>query len=248
MRKITLFFFILVLLGLGSGCATQSVFLNDRWNDFADCFKGDVGYGFGLGAHVRATELFSVGAGGGYMWKNGFKGRYVGEWTDILLGWPVANVIFAFNVLPDVCGSSTFGNNGSDKIFGLLLLIPMNEASIGRQVKELGGEPPCFATEFFDGGFSTHSIVGLNILPLECRHPEDPQTLPPRYVSPAIELLDIEAGVMAGFVSLHFGFSPGQFADFLLGWCGLDIADDDIGRKPLHEPALEGDMKLNSTN
>ena len=81
--------FVLLLLACGfsfiAGCATAGPYWRDRWLDFADCFKGDVGYGFGAGAHVRATELISAGAGGGYMWKHGIKGRYAGEWNDILL-------------------------------------------------------------------------------------------------------------------------------------------------------------------
>ena len=38
--------------------------------------------------------------------------------------------------------------------------------------------------------------------------------------------------LVAGGVSAHFGFSFGQFLDFLLGWLGADIADDDLRFKP----------------
>ena len=59
-------FALLLLLACGlsffAGCATAGPYWRDRWLDFADCFKGDVGYGFGAGAHVRAADVFSLGA------------------------------------------------------------------------------------------------------------------------------------------------------------------------------------------
>ena len=48
----------------------------------------------------------------------------------------------------------------------------------------------------------------------------------------------LEARIYAGIIYAKFGFSPGQFADFLLGVFGLDIAGDDTAaEKPkLPEP------------
>lgn len=226
-----------MLLAWGGGCADFKSYMKDRGNDFADCFKGDVGYGLGVGAHVRATELFSVGAGGGYMWKHGFKGRLCGNWTDLLLGWPASNVILAFDVMPDMFGGgTTFGNNGSDIIFAILLCIPINYASVGRLATQTGSDPPQFERDFFKGGFSTHSIVGVNILPLSGRGRRFGERDPGLYMCPPIEMLDIEVGVMAGGVGFHVGFSPGQFFDFLGGWFGLDIAKDDKWYKPAATP------------
>ncbi len=42
-----------------------------------------------------------------------------------------------------------------------------------------------------------------------------------------IHAFDIEASLHAGIVYLKAGFSPGELADFLLGWFGADIAGDD---------------------
>lgn len=44
---------------------------------------------------------------------------------------------------------------------------------------------------------------------------------------PLIHLFDLEVG--AGFLLAGFdvGFSPGQFLDFLLGWFGIDLGNDD---------------------
>ena len=47
---------------------------------------------------------------------------------------------------------------------------------------------------------------------------------------------DLEAGLFLGIIGCRVGFSPGQFADFLLGWFGLDIAGDDT-KVPDPEPA-----------
>jgi hypothetical protein len=42
-----------------------------------------------------------------------------------------------------------------------------------------------------------------------------------------IDMLDVEVGVGALFGGLEISLRPGQLADFLLGWFGLDIAADD---------------------
>jgi hypothetical protein len=239
LRRLT----VLLLLTCGfssfAGCATAGTYWQDRWLDFADCFKGDVGYGFGAGAHVRATNLFSAGVGGGYMWKHGFKGRQAGKWTDVLLGWPASNVVFAFNVIPDMYeGSTTIGNNGSDVIFGIILCIPMNYAGVGRLIKETADTPP-HDPDLFEGGYYTHSIFGLNILALRRGDPSTPEEPFGRYGCPPIEMFDIEVGAMAGLVGVHIGFSLGQFADFFCGWFGLDIAGDDIRSEPATPPEDE---------
>jgi hypothetical protein len=237
MKRVSVIAGLVFLLAAGAGCADFDAFMRDRGNDFADCFKGDVGCGVGLGAHVRATEFLSVGAGAGYMWKYGFKGRKTGEWTDILIGWPVSNFIFAFNVLPEMSSGTTIGNNGSDVVFWLIMLIPMNHAAVGRMPRETGEDTASWEYDYFPGGFATHSVFGINVLLLA---PHDPEERPEWYECPPIEMFDIEAGIMAGGVSVHFGFSPGQFLDFLLGWFGADPAGDDLRFKsaPLPDAIL----------
>ena len=42
-----------------------------------------------------------------------------------------------------------------------------------------------------------------------------------------IHLFDCEVGIAPMLFGAVVGFSPGQFADFWLGWFGVDIADDD---------------------
>ncbi len=42
-----------------------------------------------------------------------------------------------------------------------------------------------------------------------------------------IHYFDFEVNVLALIVGFQFGFSLGEWFDFLLGWIGIDIADDD---------------------
>jgi len=84
MKKLCVMCFVLCVL-VGSGCT----YAKDRANDFVDCFKGDVGYGFGLDAQVMVTELISGGVGASEIKKIGFKGRYIGTWWDLHMGVPI---------------------------------------------------------------------------------------------------------------------------------------------------------------
>lgn len=43
----------------------------------------------------------------------------------------------------------------------------------------------------------------------------------------AIHYFDFEVNVLALVIGVQFGFSLGEWVDFLLGWFGIDIADDD---------------------
>ncbi|MBI4565861.1 MAG: hypothetical protein HY716_14330 [Planctomycetes bacterium] len=44
---------------------------------------------------------------------------------------------------------------------------------------------------------------------------------------PPIHFWNLEIGVLAGILGVELGFSLGEFADFLVGWAGLDLAADD---------------------
>jgi hypothetical protein len=48
----------------------------------------------------------------------------------------------------------------------------------------------------------------------------------------------IEIGATLGVIGFDLGFNPAEFADFLLGWFGLDITGDDTG-VPLEHPPPE---------
>jgi len=80
MKKILLLACLFLLVGCASPFGT---YVKDRGNDFADCFKGDIGVGFGVDAQVMATDYIGTGAGLAVAAnKIGFRGRHVGDWSD----------------------------------------------------------------------------------------------------------------------------------------------------------------------
>ena len=63
----------------------------------------------------------------------------------------------------------------------------------------------------------------------------------------AIDFLDVEVGISALIGGLEMSIRPGQLADFLLGWFGIDLGGDDgtrfgevIGPPPPPAPRIPG--------
>lgn len=57
------------------------------------------------------------------------------------------------------------------------------------------------------------------------------------------DLFGIEVGVAPLFVSLHLGFNPAEFADFVLGCIGIDVFGDDGVARPPTLPYLPAPAK-----
>jgi hypothetical protein len=74
----TIFFCAIFLTAVFSGCNSVGIYFQDRALDFADCFKADIGIGYGLDAHLVFTDFLVPGVGASHTWKIGFKGRNVG--------------------------------------------------------------------------------------------------------------------------------------------------------------------------
>lgn len=188
------------------GCATPfGTYMKDRGNDFADCFKADVGVGLGIDAQVMVTDIVAIGVGGSVTRKVGFKGRHVNDWWDKHFGFPLMPFLLIYEVEGRPCW-------------------PWVTTSIGT----FGGEwehalMKCYLPHHEDPNFPTAhtwSVLFLNCANLiGCR------------VKPFIDVYDIECGVTAGVVGARVGFSPGQFLDFVLGWSGVDIGKDDTKEK-----------------
>lgn len=85
--------FICIIAIYCAGCAAPGTYLKNRANDFADCFKADVGVGGGVDMQVKATEYIATGVGAAYTYKIGFRGRYTGKWTDGHIGFPVGTIV-----------------------------------------------------------------------------------------------------------------------------------------------------------
>ena len=106
-----IFSLILIALVFCTSCAGFGTYMKDRGLDFVDCFKADVGYGYGLSADIKATSFINAGAGFSLMHKYGFKGRYSGYWGDIQAGFPFVNAYFfnIFSKTSDLEGGMVYG-------------------------------------------------------------------------------------------------------------------------------------------
>jgi hypothetical protein len=214
---------ILPFVLLLAGCADFGAYMTDRGNDFLDCFKLQAGIGLLADAEVRVTDYVSFGAGiaAGTRW--GIDGRdLVGfnEYSqlDIHVGLPFTPWIFW--ILPE----SMPGERREGTIQNYLTDYNIRVGGMGWSRR------------------TDKSILFFDMTAFErFRENEEIEiregNLKPFFVKKErklIDALDVEVGATCG-LSARAGFSPGQFADFLLGWFGLDIAGDDTAGKDLFE-------------
>ena len=214
---------LLFLFALSSGCAQFGAYMKDRGNDFADCFKFDVGLiGAGFEAHARVTDAFVTGVGIGGAFKLGFKGRSLSEpWFDEHVGLPFSPLFWFFP-------NSEAGRPFPITYFGLV-----GDAGCEVLTGRVRGIPGSYEVEsivFYPVALEKEpekDLVGQPVRvgeKLSCR----PHGRP--FEKNLINSFDIEVGGTLGLflcLSGHVGFSPGQFLDFLLGWFGPDIGNDD---------------------
>jgi hypothetical protein len=81
--------------------------------------------------------------------------------------------------------------------------------------------------EFIGGGYSSAGTCLFGIGGIE-RNNKRVSFLLPDSKRVDVNSFDIELAVTAGIIGARAGFSFGQLADFLLGWFGADIAEDDL--------------------
>lgn len=188
---------------LCAGCGVVPRYARDRAADLADCLKLEGGYGGAADFEVRATDWISTGAGAASSFRWGFEGRE-------LVGFPGA------------------GKSGVTHHYGLpvmpirswLSLEPYDHDGLIRFFyTDISVRDKRFFSPSVEPERVAKSIVLFDVTSL------------PRYREPgekrvAIQAFDLHVG--ATFVlSARAGFSPGQFADFILGWFGRDLAGDD---------------------
>jgi hypothetical protein len=197
---------LLALIALcGSGCSTAvGYYFGNRAKDFGECFRLNAGLGVGLGVDAKVAGLLHVGFSGGVSSPRYSMGWRYGAPFAFGLGDPGGSLIgdvhtpVSHYLAPD----------------GYKWLLHMGEAYPTRPGGRRTSVHGCYW--FLPAAFS-----GVNKKWLWSE-----QARPPTWER--LHIFDIELGATLGFVHAQAGFSPGEFVDFVLGWFGVDIADDDI--------------------
>ncbi len=187
------------LLVAATGCNTVvGNYLGNRASDFGDCFRAEARV-LSLGVDVKAAGIARTGL------YTDFRG------ARAALGWNYGQFV--------ACrGGGAPPAPSRHYVIGLLAFdYPMQGDAM---------DPPVYSMEPFMAGAAT-----LQLKPLPGT-PYDKSTFVKNPWKKGgsrwhrIHAFDVEVGVGL-FVGLRLGFSIGEFVDFLTGWFGADIAQDD---------------------
>jgi len=195
---------------LGAGCARPGVYWGDRWNDFRDCFTLEAGPGIGYDADLHVTDWIATGVGVAGSAKFGFAGRKPvglshGNHVDLHISFPLVQVFL-------LTGGLTPAEAESEWSDGLPALLHADYCERNAQFLD-------YRIIHVDSR-TTSSILLLNAMAFTKNRGRASE---PKL----IDAFDADLGATLLLVSARIGFSPGQFADFALGFFGLDIAGDD---------------------
>lgn len=198
MREVRILPVLCVFMVMCAGCAGVGRYLENRLNDFTDCFTARGGWALGLGTRLRLTHYLSCSLGGYYCSR---KAGYVGRKAVIqeegcCLGLPLTQLLAPFIPL----------------VLTVPQGAPMSQSGVAFFFSTL------FATDFRSADAQIW-LLGLNLNTLS----SSVQFKPP----PPPKSLYIEFGLTLGIVSFDVGFNPAEAIDFLLGLFGLDIMGDD---------------------
>jgi len=221
----------LAVLASGCGTAAGNYFAN-RGRDFGECFRLEVNGAMGVGASAEAAGLLHAGLGGGT------KPFWAGA------GWNYGTG-HAFLAAPHRAAAR-----------GSSVSVPMNPIPVGdplwvlhlRQAPPHHGVHSCW---WLLPGFFGESIVSAGGGVSRAAMWSDAALREPTVIhAPAgadavdgvaidaerlrvvhrwnhVHAFDVSADVYLIFMQVGVGFSVGEFADFVLGWFGADIAGDD---------------------
>lgn len=195
----------LALLGSASGCKAFTAYMADRGRDFGEIVRIQIGVGAGLGASAQAGPAAHVGFGLGVI-------PY-----DLGVGW-VYGEGYAFG--------ANSGQRMDSEIYWPFTWIHIDGDPLGKGL-HTGGDG------IGQRGVGGHRHVCWNLFPGLIAEEPDAGLMhwTPRGLETDrrghIHSWDVEAAVYAGFIVARVGFSPGEFLDFILGWFGVDIAQDD---------------------
>jgi hypothetical protein len=200
---------------LCAGCTQPGAYWGNRWFDFRDCFTLEVGvWGKGIDVDLHLTDWIATGVGGAVSSKYGFAGRRpVGDWD-----WcNDEDSHIGFPVLPVVLLA-----RGAEWV-RLPAFLRTDCGERKAQVGAIHGRVDIKRTS---------SILFVNVLAFTKNRGRNSE---PKL----IDAFDVDVGATFLRLSTRAGFSFGQFADFVLGFFGLDIAGEDVGASKM-DSAAEG--------
>lgn len=215
-----------------TGCS----YLNCRAKDFNDQFVYNVGVGLGLNTHVRATRWIQTGLGTISLSTNvGYLNRSTGfcineeyDLSGLIAGFMVNQVAeytpqLDSNELRLMAIPLSYGRAVKIKQSGSNLY--QNSLKTYRvtqdRLKKIGASDDKSVVDLFTGMdyYDGNVAIFYNLNPLADRE----GTLKFRLV----EEFSIEVKAAAFVVAARLGFNPVETLDFVLGFLGIDICEDD---------------------
>ncbi|MCZ6691912.1 MAG: hypothetical protein O7H41_20180 [Planctomycetota bacterium] len=190
---------LIAIITMTAGCQTVGHYFAKRGRDLADCFTVEAGVGYGLGAELKLAGLIHVAGGGCAYWATPVGLRY----GDLV--------------------ASSEGENWDTGFVGSpltnLAWIPFHHVDRIRLYLHYSGDTKeDHACYWLLPGLASYSSEEFE--PWIWTDPKSGWS--------RLHAFDIEAHVFLGLVGVRVGFSPGEFLDFLLGWIGIDLAEDDV--------------------
>ena len=223
---------LILIACAATGCRTAAGnYFSNRGRDFGECFRAQAGLGPGIGATIQAAGLLDVGVGASAIPR------------DLGIGW-VYGEGYAFG---QGGGAGKYDAEADTTGVAWLLSILSTPYAPLQHWSSDG-----ISDNSLDWSYSQHSCYSILPAVLSWVGPEEvgkgteqEESLPiakhpPLWSGEALRMnpwahvhaFDIEVGVFVGYVYARVGFSLGDFADFLLGWFGADIAGDDRPFEP----------------
>jgi hypothetical protein len=199
----------LFLLNL-AGCSSVGTYFQDRALDLADPFLVRVAVGWCSG-YIQVTRFGPAAfAGFGFNGKAGFIGRDFATSGEVVAG-------------IGLIGKRAYWNGSSTKEIGYL----KDGATYGVIGLSDGLWEGILSGFSFDTKYRNFFTISNRHGGAESANPficmQDRKSF--------IHMFWIEAELVC-FVGINVGFNPIQFADFILGWFGVDIAGDDTKENP----------------
>jgi len=181
-----------------TGCS----YLEARGRDFADCFKASAGIGLGAATHVRVGPI-GVGTG---LWSGYSVGlernREVGYWEEHDVGFPFS-IVGAYLLLGNA-GAST---RSSKSPVNSLYFLSSYSTALSWPCRGPAGDylnEGDVAFWLWTVGHNWDGVVDQKW----------------------IDYFWIEVSLRA-IIGVKAGFNIAEFADFILGWFGIDLCEDD---------------------